>query len=152
MTAQDRMEQLSETTDRTQEGNADDDEDDESQYSDDESSGDKTMTPPTVSSAHRIRCEADLRTLNHPIVMGNKRSLWASIQTDLQRPRRQRIAIAIYQEDEDTPGTSSSKQAIPSSPTSPFHIEDPPPASQEVSTPSGEIQMSIKEEADAPLT
>lgn len=154
MTAENRMELLSETTDHTQDDaeDADDDEDDESEYSDDESSGDETMTPPTISSAHRRRCEADLRKLNHPYVMGNKRSLWASIQTDLQPPRRKRIARTIHREDDETPGTSSSKQSVPSSPMSPFHIEDPPPAAQEYSTPSGQIEMSIKEEAPAPLT
>ena len=78
MSAINREDLLSETTDHTEEN--DDDDDDE--YSDDESKGDDIdMTPPGSSSDHHRRCQENLTRYNHPYVMGHKRSLWASIQT-----------------------------------------------------------------------
>ena len=92
MSAINREDLLSETTDHTEENNDDNDDDDDDEYSDDESgSDDEDMTPPGSSSDHHRRCQEDLTRYNHPYVMGHKRSLWASIQTDTKRPARRKI-------------------------------------------------------------
>ena len=93
MSAINREDLLSETTDYTEEDDDDnDDDDDDDEYSDDESgSDDEDMTPPTSSSDHHRRCQEDLTRYNHPYVMGHKRSLWASIQSDTKRPARRKI-------------------------------------------------------------
>ena len=67
ITAANREEHLSETTDHTQDG--------DDKCSDHESD-EEPPTPPTVSSAHHRRCQEDLKSFNHPFVMGHKRSLW----------------------------------------------------------------------------
>ena len=119
-----REDLLSETTDHTEENEDDNDDDDDDEYSDDESgSNDEDMTPPTSSSDHHRRCQEDLTLYNHPYVMGHKRSLWASIQTDTKRPARRKI---IKTSDDsmpnESPGTSSSTNAPPM-------LQDPPLAS-----------------------
>ena len=75
-------------TDHTQDD--DNDEDSEDSISHDESSDDEYTTPPTASSAQDRRCNESL-ALGNPFVMGHKRSLWSSIQTDTKRPARKRI-------------------------------------------------------------
>ena len=75
MSAINREDLLSETTDHTEE-NDDENDDDNDEYSDDESgSGDEDMTPPTSSSDHHRRCQEDHTRYNHPYVMDHKRSL-----------------------------------------------------------------------------
>ena len=92
MSAINREDLLSETTDHTEENDDDNDDDDDDEYSDDESrSDDEDMTPPGSSSDHHRRCQEDLTRYNHSYVMGHKRSLWASIQTDTKRPARRKI-------------------------------------------------------------
>ena len=92
MSAINREDLLSETTDHTEENDDDNDDDDDDEYSDDESgSDDEDMTPPGSSSDHHRRCQEDLTRYNHPYVMGHKRGLWASIQTDTKRPARRKI-------------------------------------------------------------
>ena len=119
MSAINREDLLSETTDHTEE-NDDENDDDDDEYSDDESeSDDEDMTPPTSSSDHHRRCQEDLIRYNHSYVMGHKRSLWASIQTDTKRPARRRI---IKTSDDNT---SSSMNAPPL-------LQDPPLASDVV--------------------
>ena len=158
MTATNREEHLSETTDHTQHNECSDDESDED-----------PPTPPTVSSAHHRRCQEDLKRFNHPFVMGHHRSLWASIQSDITHPDRKRLsrkrinedassATFIYKrgvpsehQDEETPGTSSSKIGVPSTPMSPLHIEDPLPVTQETSS-SSKDDIPGTEETPAPLT
>ena len=124
MSAINREDLLSETTDHTEENEDDNDDDDDDEYSDDESgSNDEDMTPPTSSSDHHRRCQEDLTLYNHPYVMGHKRSLWASIQTDTKRPARRKI---IKTSDDsmpnESPGTLSSTNAPPM-------LQDPPLAS-----------------------
>ena len=80
MSAINREDLLSETTDHTEENDDDndddDDDDDDDEYSDDESgSDDEDMTPPGSSSDHHRRCQEDLTRYNHPYVMGHERSL-----------------------------------------------------------------------------
>ena len=91
MSALDREEFLSETTDHTQDDESD--EDSEDSISNDESSDDEDMTPPTASSAHHRRCNESL-ALGNPFIMGHKRSLWSLIQTDTKRPARKRITVS----------------------------------------------------------
>jgi hypothetical protein len=97
MTAQNREELLSETTDHTQDDGEDedddDDDDDDEELSDDESENEMDMTPPTSTSAHHARSNRTL-SLHQPFVMGHKRSLFASIQLDTDRPARKRIIKA----------------------------------------------------------
>ena len=121
MSAINREDLLSETTDHTEENDDDNDDDDDDEYSDDESEGDDIdMTPPGSSSDHHRRCKEDLTRYNHPYVMGHKRSLWASIQTDTKRPaRRKIIKTSDDNEFEETPGPSSSMHAPPM-------LQDPP--------------------------
>ena len=91
MSAINREDLLSETTDHTGD-NDDNNDDDDDEYSDDESEGDdEDMTPPGSSSDHHRRCQEVLTRYNHPYVMGHKRSLWASVQTDTKRPARRKI-------------------------------------------------------------
>ena len=76
MSAINREDLLSETTDHTDESDDDNDDDDDDEYSNDESgSDDEDMTPPGSSSDHHRRCQEDLTRYNHPYVMGHKRSL-----------------------------------------------------------------------------
>ena len=90
MSAINREDFLSETTDHTEE-NDDADEDDDDEYSNDELASDEDMTPPTVSSDHHRRCKEDLLRYNHLYVTCHKRSLWASVQPDTKRPARRKI-------------------------------------------------------------
>ena len=67
MSAINREDLHSETTDHTEENDDDNDDDDDDEYSDDESgSDDEDMTPPTSSSDHHRRCREDLTRYNHP--------------------------------------------------------------------------------------
>ena len=111
MSAIDREEQLSETTNHTQ-ADGDDEESNDS-YSNDESSSDEDMTPPSSSSAHHRRCNESL-ALGNPFVMGHKRSLLSLIQSDTKHPARKRVSRPHPFQDEyeeETPDTSSSKDA-----------------------------------------
>ena len=146
---------LCETTDHTEENDDDNDDDDDDEYSDDESgSDDEDMTPPTSSSDHHRRCQEDLTRYNHPYVMGHKRSLWASIETDTKRlARRKIIKTSDDSEPKETPGTSSSMHAPPM-------LQDPPlasnvivPALKTAGVPGMIVpaQHSIKEEEQQPL-
>ena len=154
MSAINRENLLSETTDYTEEKD-DEHDDDDDEYSDDESgSDDEDMTPPTPSSDHHRRCQEDLTRYNHPCVMGHKRSLWASIQADTKRPARTKIIkTSDDSEPNETPGTSSSMNAPPL-------LQDPPLAidvvisalkTAGVSRMTVPIQQLIKEEEQQQL-
>ena len=110
MSALDREELLSETTDHSPDD--DNDEDSEDSISNDKSSDDQDTTPPTESSAHHRRCNESL-ALGNPFVMSHKRSLWSSIQSDTKRPAWKRINKWRGYQEEETPGTSSSYDAPP---------------------------------------
>ena len=72
MSAINREDLLSETTDHTEENDDDIDADDDDEYSDDESgSDDEDMTPPGSSSDHHRRCQADLTRYNDTIRYGS---------------------------------------------------------------------------------
>ena len=125
MSAIDREEQLSETTDHT-EAYGDDEESNDS-YGNDESSSDEDMSPPSSSSAHHRRCNESL-ALGNPFVMGHKRSLWTSLQSDTKRPARKRVSRPRPFQDEyeeEIPGTSSSKDAPPYTPLSKTNVAVP---------------------------
>ena len=143
-----------ETTDHT-EANDDENDDDDDEYSDDESgSDDDDMTPPTSSSDHHRRCQEDLTRYNHPYVMGHKRSLRASIQTDTKRPaRRKIIKTSDDSEPDETPGTSSSMNAPPLLQHPPLAIDVVTPALKTagVSRMTVSVQQPIKEEEQQQL-
>ena len=155
MSAINREDLLSETTDHTEENDDDNDDDDDDEYSDDESEGDDIdMTPPGSSSDHYRRCQEDLTRYNHPYVMGHKRSLWASIQTDTKRPaRRNIIKISDDNEFKETPGTSSSMHAPPMLQDPPLVNDDIVPALKTAGVPRMivSVQYPIKEEGQQPL-
>ena len=137
MSALDREEFLSEATDHTQDDENDEDSEDSisvafidplghlwlgvgvflslHNISNDESSDDEDMTPPTEISAHHRRCNESL-ALGNPFFMGHKRSLWSSLQSDTKRPAQKRITKSRgcqADEEEETSGTSSSYDASP---------------------------------------
>ena len=148
MSAIDREEQLSETTDHTQ-ADGDDEESNDS-YSNDESSSDEDMAPPSSSSAHHRQCNESL-ALGDPFVMGHKRSLWTSIQSDTKRPARKRFSRPRPFQDEyeeETPGTSSSKDAPPYTPQSKTNLAVPHlPSPATVQLPIIDaVQVQIKDE------
>ena len=155
MSAINREDLLSETTDHTEENDDDNDDDDDDEYSDDESEGDDIdMTPPGSSSDHHRRCQEDLTRYNHPYVMGHKRSLWASIQTDTKRPaRRKIIKTSDDNEFEETPGTSSSMHAPPMLQDPPLVTDDIVPALKTAGVPRMTVSVpyTIKEEEQQTL-
>ena len=131
-----REEQLSETTDHTpNRGYVDSDDEDE--ISDDKSSDDEDdeekpedteVTPPKSSSAHHRRCNESL-ALQNPFVMGNKRSLFASIQRDTKQPSRKRLPKPeSFEAYDESHGTSSSRMLLPSRSETrkPITLQDPP--------------------------
>ena len=119
MSAINREDLLSETTDHTEENDDDNDDDDDDEHSDNESgSDDEDIKPPGSSSDHHRRCQEDLTRYNHPYIMGHKRSLWASIQTDTKRP----IVLDSQQSTQDILHPPMADLATPE----PYQMRTPP--------------------------
>ena len=112
------------------------------------------MIPLTSSSDHHRRCQEDLTRYNHPYVMGHKRCLWTSIQTDTKRSARRKIIKTLDDsEPKETPGTSSSMNAPPMLQDPPLPIDVLIPALKTAGIPRmiAPGQHPIKEEEQQPL-